>query len=150
MSDKTHIPQTEPFRWEGIPLLAYKEESGSHFKSITRQVLFDDGEHFDTQLRYFEIAPGGHSTLERHDHAHSVMVIRGAGSALVGGDVFKLALRDLVRVPPGTWHQFRATGGEPLGFLCLVRRERDKPRVPTKEELAELRADPKVGGFIRA
>ncbi len=150
MSEKTHIPQTDPFRWEGVPLLAYKEESGSHFKAITRQVLFDDGEHFDTQLRYFEIAPGGHSTLERHDHAHSVMVIRGAGSALVGGEVFELGMRDLVRVPPATWHQFRATAGEPLGFLCLVRRERDKPRVPTPSELAQLQADPKVGGFIRA
>ena len=29
------------------------------------------------ELRYFEIAPGGHSTLERHDHLHSVMIIRG-------------------------------------------------------------------------
>ena len=32
----------------------------------------------------FEIAPGGHSTLERHDHAHSVIILRGRGQALVG------------------------------------------------------------------
>jgi hypothetical protein len=24
-------------------------------------------------------------------------------------------------------HQFRATGDEPLGFLCVVERERDRP-----------------------
>jgi quercetin dioxygenase-like cupin family protein len=149
VSKKTHIVQREPFRWEGVPVLAYKEEEGTHFKAISRQVLFDDGEHFDTQLRYFEIAPGGHSTLERHDHAHSVMVIRGSGQALVGRTVIELGTRDLVHVPPQAWHQFRATGGESLGFLCLVRRERDKPVRPTADDLAALRTDARIGAFIR-
>ena len=149
MTKKTHIAQKEPFRWEGVPVLAYKEDEGTHYKAVSRQVLFDDGEYFDTQLRYFEIAPGGHSTLERHDHAHSVMVIRGAGRALVGHAVIDLAMRDLVHVPPQTWHQFRATGDEALGFLCLVRRERDKPVRPTQAELDRLRASPLVAAFIR-
>ncbi len=149
MSQKTHIARTDPFRWEGVPVLAYKEDPGSHFKSISRQVLFDDGKHFGAQLRYFEIAPGGHSTLERHDHAHSVMVIRGAGRALVGSEILDLRTHDLVRVPPQAWHQFRATGDEPLGFLCLVRSERDKPRMPTPEDLREMGSDGNVGAFIR-
>jgi len=149
MSKKTHIARTEPFRWAGVPVLSYKEEGGTHFKGITRQVLFDDGEHFDTQLRYFEIAPGGHSTLERHEHAHSVMVVRGSGGALVGETVVDLGTQDLIRVPPLTWHQFRATGTEPLGFLCLVKRERDKPVLPTERDLAALRANPRAAAFIR-
>jgi len=138
VSQKTHIAQTEPFRWEDVPVLAYKEDGGTHFRSITRQVL------------YFEIAPGGHSTLERHDHIHSVMVLRGCGQALVGREIHALQANDLVRVPPQTWHQFRATAGEPLGFLCVVRTERDKPRLPTVAELAELRADGRIGPFVRA
>ena len=149
MSQKTHIPQTDPFRWEGVPVLAYKEDAGTHFKNISRQILFDDGRHLDTQLRYFEIAPGGYSTLERHDHAHSVMVIRGRGQALVGADIHELGTRDLVHVAPQTWHQFRATYDEPLGFLCLVKRERDKPSRPTSAELKSLRGDPRVASFIR-
>ena len=148
MSQKTHIRQTEPFRWEDVPVLAYKEEGGTHFKSVTRQVLFD-GDGTGAQLRYFEIAPGGHSTLERHDHVHSVMVIRGRGRALVGDKIHTLGTHDLVRVPPRTWHQFRATTSEPLGFLCLVSTERDKPRRPTEGELAALRADRTAGAFIR-
>ncbi len=150
MSQKTHIAQTEPFRWEDVPVLAYKEDGGTHFRSITRQVLFDDGDAAGSQLRYFEIAPGGHSTLERHDHIHSVMVLRGCGQALVGREIHALQANDLVRVPPQTWHQFRATAGEPLGFLCVVRTERDKPRLPTVAELAELRADGRIGPFVRA
>ncbi len=149
MSHKTHIAQTGPFRWEGVPLLAYKEDGGTHFKAITRQVLLGDDDGIGAELRYFEIASGGHSTLERHDHAHSVMIIRGTGSVLVGRDVHLLATNDLVRVPPQTWHQFRATAHEALGFLCMVRSERDKPQRPTAADLTALRSDPEAGSFIR-
>jgi quercetin dioxygenase-like cupin family protein len=150
VSQKTHIAQTAPFRWENVPVLAYKEDAGTHFRNITRQVLFDEGEASGSQLRYFEIAPGGHSTLERHEHVHSVMVLRGRGQALVGGEIHSLGTNDLVRVPPQTWHQFRATADEPLGFLCLVRSERDKPQRPSADELAALKADKHVGSFVRA
>jgi mannose-6-phosphate isomerase-like protein (cupin superfamily) len=149
VSKKTHIAQKEPFRWEDVPVLAYKEEGGTHFKGVTRQVLFDDGDGLGAQLRYFEIAPGGHSTLERHAHVHSVMVLRGRGQALVGGEIHNLGANDLVRVPPQTWHQFRATAGEPLGFLCLVRGDRDRPQRPTADEIAVLCADGRVASFVR-
>lgn len=148
MSHKTHIAQTEPFRWEEVPVLAYKEDGGTHFKAITRQVLM--GGDIGAELRYFEIAPGGYSTLERHDHAHSVMVIRGRGKALVGREVHALETNDLVSVPPQTWHQFQATEGEPLGFLCMVRSDRDKPHRPTADEIAAIRSDPVAGPFVRA
>jgi len=149
LSVKTHIPQTEPFRWENVPVLAYKEEGGTHFKSVTRQVLFDDADGLGAQLRYFEVAPGGHSTLERHGHVHSVMILRGRGRALVGGEIHELRANDLIRVPPQTWHQFRAAAGEALGFLCLVRGDRDKPQRPTPAEMAALRADSGVASFVR-
>lgn len=149
MKRKTLIRQTEPFRWEDVPLLAYKEDPGTHFKSVTRQVLFGGGDQIGAELRYFEIAPGGHSTLERHDHVHSVMVVRGRGHVLVGREVLELALHSLLYIPSLTWHQFRATGEEPLGFLCLVRWDRDKPQRPSAAELAALREDGRVGDFIR-
>lgn len=150
MSAKTHIPKTGPFRWEDVPVLDYKEGAGTHFKNITRQLLVTAEEGLGTELRYFEIAPGGHSTLERHDHVHSVMILRGRGHALVGDEIHTLGVHDLVRVPSRTWHQFRATGDEPLGFLCMVRGERDKPQRPTEEELAALRKEPRIGAFVRA
>jgi mannose-6-phosphate isomerase-like protein (cupin superfamily) len=149
MSAKTRIAETAPFRWEDIPVLAYKEDGGTHFRSITRQILLDDEGTIGTQLRYFEIAPGGHSTLERHEHVHSVMILRGGGDVLVGREIHAVGGRDLVRVPPQTWHQFRATGMEPLGFLCIVRSERDKPLRPSPADLSGLRADPAVAAFIR-
>jgi mannose-6-phosphate isomerase-like protein (cupin superfamily) len=92
-------------------------------------VLFDDPS-LAAQLRYFEVAAGGWTTLERHEHVHNVMVIRGRGRCLVGEVAHDLAPNDLVSVPPMTWHQFHAAPDEPLGFLCLVSRERDRPQLP--------------------
>lgn len=143
-----HLPETDPFRWEGVSLLAYKE-AGSHFRDVTRQLLFD-GEGIGAELRYFEVSAGGWSTLERHEHVHAVMVIRGRGRALVGERIVELAAHDLVRVPPRTWHQFRAAEDAPLGFLCLVACGRDRPERPGASALAELRRNPAMGDFIRA
>lgn len=146
--NKSFIPQTEPFHWEDIPVLNYKE-TGSHFHKITRQVLFEGSEHIGCQLRYFEIQPGGHSTLERHEHVHNVMILRGKGEALVGNEVRPVDTLDLVNIPPQTWHQFRANRDDFLGFLCMVNCDRDKPHLPTEADLTQLRQDATVGQFIR-
>lgn len=131
------------FRWEGVDVLAYKQEGAAPFKDVTRQVLFDDPS-LATQLRYFEVAAGGWTTLERHEHVHNVMVIRGRGRCLVGDEAWDIGANDLVAVPPMTWHQFRAAADEPLGFLCLVNRERDRPQLPEATEAAAI-AKPLAG-----
>ena len=138
MNDDIVRKHAGAFRWEGVEVLAYKQEGTAPFRDVTRQVLFDDAS-LAAQLRYFEVAPGGWTTLERHDHVHNVMVIHGKGRCLVGEEAFELAENDLVRVPPMTWHQFRADGDSPLGFLCLVSRERDRPQLPTAEEFERMR-----------
>src|SRR5262249_20704250 len=102
-----------------------------------------------SELRYFEVAPGGFSTLERHEHMHAVLILRGRGHCLVGTEVRALETRDLVTVPPMTWHQFRATTDEPLAFLCMVNTDRDKPRLPSPDDLARLREDPKIATFLQ-
>ena len=117
------------FHWDGVEVLAYKQEGDAPFKDVTRQVLFD-GRDLPTQLRYFEVAAGGWTTLERHEHVHAVMVIRGRGQCLVGEKAYDIGLHDLVSVPPMTWHQFHAAADEPLGFLCMVSTERDRPQLP--------------------
>ena len=145
---KVHRKADSDHRWEGVEVLPYKEDERALFKAVTRQVLFEDPQ-MHAQLRYFEVAPGGFSTLERHEHLHAVLILRGSGHCLVGGEVRALATRDLVTVPPMTWHQFRATEDEPLGFLCMVNATRDKPRLPSADDLARLQQDAKVAAFLR-
>lgn len=134
-------------RWEGVEILAYKAEGVAPFRDITRQVLFAAPE-LGCELRYFEIAPGGHSTLERHEHVHAVMILQGRGRCMVGDAVREVQPHDLVSIPQLAWHQFRAALDEPLGFLCMVNRERDRPQLPTDEEVETLRRAPAVAAFL--
>ena len=147
--DKTIHRKAQDYRWEGVDELPYKEDDRALFKSITRQVLFADPQ-LHGELRYFEVAPGGFSTLERHQHMHAVMILRGRGHCLVGEEVRPVETRDLITVPALTWHQFRATAGEPLGFLCMVNAERDKPQLPSSEDLARLKADARIAAFLQS
>ena len=135
------------YRWEGVQELPYKEDNRALFSSITRQVLFSDPA-LHSELRYFEVAAGGFSTLERHEHMHAVLVLRGHGHCLVGEEVRRIELRDLITVPPMTWHQFRATANEPLGFLCMVNAARDKPQLPSEQDLARMRSDARIAAFL--
>lgn len=135
------------FRWQDVPVHAYKDDGSAPFKDITRQTLFNS-EGMAGELRYFEIAPGGYSTLERHEHVHAVMILRGKGRCLVGDEVRAVGHLDLVSIPPMHWHQFRAGPDEPLGFLCMVDRARDKPQLPDADDLAKLRATPAIAAFL--
>ena len=134
MSDQgtrgSKVVRGEGFRWEGIPERRYKEEDGT-FRGVLRQTLLGEGEGeaaLAFLTRYFEIAPGGFSTLERHGHPHAVVVLAGRGHVVLGEETFPLAPHDCVYVSPETPHQFRADEGETLGFLCIVDRDRDRPR----------------------
>jgi len=135
------------FRWEGVEVRAYKDEASAPFRSVTRQVLASAPD-LRGELRYFEVAPGGWTTLERHQHVHAVTILRGAGEALVGDEVVKLQPLDLITVPAWAWHQFRAAADAPLGFLCLVDAERDRPQLPSAQERATLEAIPAVRRFL--
>ncbi len=143
-----HRPAKNDFRWEGVECRPYKEDDQALFQAISRQVLFADP-NSAAELRYFEVAPGGYSTLEKHEHVHAVLILRGGGHCLVGDTVSRINQNDLVSIPPWTWHQFRATDKEPLGFLCMVNAQRDRPQLPTPDDLKSLNANPAVAAFLR-
>lgn len=118
------------FTWAGVPLAPYKTTT-ELWRGITRRELVGKrGESPAFHVRYFEIAPGGYSTLERHAHEHVVIPIRGRGEAQFGCYVYRVAFGDVVYVAPHDPHQFRcpADATEPFGFLCLVNAERDPPQ----------------------
>jgi quercetin dioxygenase-like cupin family protein len=137
----------EGFRWQDVDCMPYKEDGSAPFKAISRQVLFDEPA-LGCQLRYFEMDAGGHSTLERHEHMHAVMILRGHGKCLLGTEVRTVKPHDLVTIPAWTWHQFRATDGEPMGFLCMVNHDRDKPQLPSEAERTALASVPAVSAFL--
>jgi ribulose-bisphosphate carboxylase large chain len=117
------------FSWEGVALEAYKATTETWAGITRRELVGKRGESARFQVRYFEIAPGGHSTLEKHEHEHVVIPIRGTGEAQFGCYIYRVGFGDVVYVAPGDPHQFRnpPEAGEAFGFLCLVNAERDAP-----------------------
>jgi len=115
--------------WKDVPLESYKETTES-WKGITRRELIGKrGETPQFHLRYFEIKPGGYSTLEKHEHEHAVFVTRGKGEVQFGCYIYPVEVGDVVYVAPSDAHQFRNPEGaeEPFGFMCIVNAERDVP-----------------------
>jgi len=148
--------EQERFRWDGVPERVYKfqdaaaSERGFGWKDVVRNTLFGaGGEPAAFEVRYFEIAPGGWSTLEKHEHVHAVTILRGTGDVVVGTEVYRVRPFDFIHIPSLTLHQFVNTGAEPFGFLCVVNRDRDRPQPPSAEELAALQRHPAVGPVIR-
>ncbi|MGE3805511.1 MAG: cupin domain-containing protein [Gemmataceae bacterium] len=124
----------EGFRWQDVPVVDYKQENQT-WRGVCRQVLVGErGEHTAFELRYFEIGPSGYSTRESHVHEHVVYVLRGRGRVELGKSFHDIGPGDVVYVAPSEVHQFRnPSETEPLGFLCMVDRQRDVG-VPAKGE----------------
>jgi quercetin dioxygenase-like cupin family protein len=119
------IQRCNDFTYPGVEMSTYKDEPGT-WVSVTRRILAGDSQtQFET--RYFEVAPEGYTSFERHGHEHVVVVLRGLGSVRLGTEVSDLQPGDVVRVASQTPHQFANSGTEPFGILCIVDRDRDRP-----------------------
>jgi ribulose-bisphosphate carboxylase large chain len=124
------IRHSGDFTWRDIPLEPYKATT-EFWQGITRRELSGKrGESQNFHVRYFEIAPGGYSTLEKHEHEHVVIPIRGEGVVQFGCYTYEVHMGDVVYIAPLDPHQFRNpdTNDEPFGFLCIVNAERDAPQ----------------------
>jgi len=120
---------TGNFAWKGIKAEQYKP-AGKDWAEIVRQTLIGNrGETTKFHLRYFEIAPGGFSSLEMHKHEHVVIGIRWTGICVVGKKKHQINFLDTLYIKPGEPHQLRNVSDEPFGFLCIVNAKRDKPKI---------------------
>src|SRR5947199_491579 len=120
------------FRWRGVEAQAYKFALGGHrgmgWRDVSRFTLacppvVPSG----FELRYFELAAGGYSSLEQHGHVHCIVVLRGRGKALVAEEIIALEPLDVLYVPARTPHRWINDSDEPFGFLCPVDAQRDSP-----------------------
>ena len=106
------------FEWEGVSIEKY-EKGGA--VGGTKSVLIgsqDGAVNFG--LRYYEVASGGQTSFDRHDHDHGVYILRGKARVMMGWEVAELGVGDVVYIPPNEQHQFENIGDEPFGFLCAV------------------------------
>ncbi len=114
--------------WTGVKTERYKLDDGTWADVIRRTLVGDRGEGVKFHLRYFEIAPGGHTTLERHRHEHVVVGVRGRGKCKVRRNSYEIEVMDTLYIPPDAPHQLKNPYQEPFGFFCVVDAKRDRPR----------------------
>jgi len=141
------------FRWAGVEEQAYKfslgDERGMGWKDVTRHTIgHPEDLGADFELRYFELEPGGYSSVEKHAHVHLVVAVRGAGRAVVGDAVIDLTPLDALYVPPLTPHRWLNEGAGPFGFLCTVDADRDAPQPLDDAEWDALRANPVTAPYV--
>ncbi|MDZ7717036.1 MAG: cupin domain-containing protein [Balneolaceae bacterium] len=140
MTNNSKVIKSKDYQWKGVPQKKYKDDPGC-YEGVTRYSLLGEGndeQQLNFQTRYFEVEAGGYTSFEHHRHPHSVVIIRGSGSVILDNEVYELGLHDVVYISPETMHQFQADKQEPLGFLCIVDRYRDKPMLPDDEEIKEI------------
>ena len=146
MSDNSKVIKCTDYSWNSVPRKEYKDDT-SCYKGVHRYSLL--GEQGDEraltfQTRYFEVEAGGYTSFEYHRHPHSVVIIRGSGTVILGDVLHELSLHDVVYISPNTLHQFHADRGEKLGFLCTVDRYRDRPTLPDEIEIEQNIQSPDV------
>lgn len=127
----THLAFGEGFTWRGRPAAEYKAPGGLPFEGVARTELIGKaGEKAAFDLRYFELAPGGYTSHEKHMHTHTIIAVRGEGMLRTGEEEHPLKPFDIAYVDSLMPHQLRNNGQEPFGFFCIVDRDRDRPMAP--------------------
>lgn len=82
-----------------------------------REVLFTG---VKSQLVVMNIPPGGEIGTETHAHVEQTLYFQsGTGEGMLDGETFAVAAGDIVVVTPGTKHNFKNTGAEPLKIFTV-------------------------------
>lgn len=151
MEEKRTLFEFNNYEWDGIKLIDYKpdDDSAPTFFNVSRQNIFESKGDINFDIRYFECGVGGFTTLEKHEHAHVVMVLRGQGKIIIGDEIKVVKPFDMVVIPSLAAHQLLNTGKEPFGFVCTVNATRDKFRLLSKDELKEMNQNDKISSLIR-
>jgi quercetin dioxygenase-like cupin family protein len=119
-----HRKMQGQYNWEGTDLVTYDKPT---VKGVTKRVLIGRKENAPgIALRYFEVQPGGNSSLESHPEIHEVYILHGRGKVLLGETHYPINEGDVVYVEPNEQHQFLAGEGDVLGFLCCAPRYGDQ------------------------
>lgn len=126
-----HLKFGPDFQWSNRESTPYKDADDLAFKGVRRVELVGKfGEQTRCDLRYFEVEPGGFTSLEKHLHTHIVIGARGTGLLTVGNQRVSLEPMDVMYLQPLEVHQLHNETAEPFGFLCIVDHERDRPMRP--------------------
>ena len=82
-------------------------------------------------MRRFIMGPDGGMPRHTNTVEHEQYVLTGRARVGIGEEVFNVAAGDVVFIPAGVPHWYRASDAEPFEFLCMV------PNLPDVVEVVE-------------
>lgn len=101
----------------------------------TRQVLIGPEEAPNFAMRRFIMEPGGGMPWHTNAVEHEQYVLGGRATVGIGDELVRVREGDVVFIPAGVPHFYRAEGEAPFEFLCVV------PNQPDRIELLETTSE---------
>ncbi len=95
------------------------------------QILIGSDDAPNFAMRRFIMEPGGGMPNHTNCVEHEQFVLRGKAKVGIGEVVYAVKSGDIVFIPRGIPHWYRAEGDEPFEFLCVV------PNIPDHIEILE-------------
>jgi quercetin dioxygenase-like cupin family protein len=89
-------------------------------KLTERQVLIGPNQAPNFALRRFIMRPGGGIPAHTNSVEHEQYVLRGRAKVGIGDETHALKAGDVLFIPAGTPHWYKAEGDEPFEFICVV------------------------------
>lgn len=106
MRNISHYGEIEP----------YITRDGSSIRELMHP---DSHDCMQQSLAEATVAPGAMTLLHRHHKTEEIYYIRqGVGVMRLGEHEFEVSQGDSICIPPGTAHNIRNTGAQPLVLLC--------------------------------
>lgn len=104
-------------------------EAVSAGEATQRQVLISSEDAPNFALRRFIMQPGGGMPAHTNSVEHGQYVLRGRAKVGLGDEVVEVRAGDVLFIPAGVQHWYRAQGDEAFEFLCVV------PNAPDRIEM---------------
>jgi len=83
-------------------------------------------------MRRFIMEPGGGMPNHTNSVEHEQFILRGCARVGIGEDTYEVKSGDVVFIPRGIPHWYKAEGDEPFEFICVVPNEPDHIEVLKK------------------
>ncbi len=94
-------------------------------EGTSMQVLIGADAAPDFAMRRFTIKAGGSMPNHTNTVDHEQYVLAGSAEVGIGGDTFQVKKDDVLFVPAGVPHWYRAAADEDYVFLCLIANRQD-------------------------
>ena len=103
-------------------------------EAVEYQVLIGPDVAPNFVMRRFVMQPGGGLPRHRNQIEHEQYVLSGRAKLGLGDEVIEVGQGDVVFVPAGVAHWYRAEGDVPFEILCLVPKGDDQLEILAEEK----------------